>query len=120
MRKNILAICVLCALVFASCKKEEKKEEETPKKVENVITLSNFSDVNWKSGVAVEYNMFLADNTPANLELIKKAKKLVFADGTFATVTGYTEADKFIRINLAEKANTFMTQAAYPFEIKVE
>ncbi len=121
MKKNILAICVLCTLIFSSCKNEPKPTEEVAtKKTENVIVLSNYSDTNWKSGVAIELYMFLMDNTKENLEKIKNAKKLTFADGTFATVTGYKEDGKFIQILLAEKASTFMTQASYPFEITVE
>jgi hypothetical protein len=121
MRNSILVICALCTLIFTSCKKDTPKTEEpvADKKVENVIVLSKYSDNNWKSGVAVDLNMFLVDNTEKNLELVKKSKKFVFADGTFATITGFKEQEGFIQVNTLEKASTF-NQAAYPFEITVE
>ena len=121
MRKNIIAICVLCTLIFSACKKETKATEDAAvKKTENIIVLSNYTDENWKSGVANELYMFLVDNNPENLEKAKRIKKLVFADGTFASVTGYTEADKFIQINLTEKASIYMEQATYPNEITIQ
>lgn len=122
MKNNILVICVLCTFIFSSCKNETQKTEEpvAPAKVEKALKLSNYSDENWKLGVAIELNMFLVDNTKQNLELVKNAKKFHFADGTFATITGFKEADKFIQVYTLEKAANFMNQAVYPFEIIVE
>lgn len=122
MKKSILAICVICSLVFSSCKNDAKTNEENKEeqKTEKTIKLSNYSDTNWKSGVAIELNMFIVDNTKKNMELVKDAKKFIFADGTFATVTGVKEADTFIQINLTDVGSTFQNQAGYPNDIKVE
>lgn len=122
MKNNILVICVLCSLIFSSCKNDTKKVEEqaVPEKAANVLKLSNYSDNNWNGGVALELNMFLVDNTPENQELVKKAKKFVFADKTFATITGFKEADGFIQVYTFEKASTFISKAAYPLDITVE
>lgn len=121
MKKSIWAICIICSLVFSSCKNDAKtNEEKEEQKTEKTIKLSNYSDTNWKSGVGIEYNMFIVDNTKKNMEIVKAAKKFVFADGTFATVTGVKEADTFIQINLTEVGSTFQNEAEYPNEIKIE
>jgi len=118
MKNKIYVICMMVALALVSCKNDPKATETTPAKEgeakEKTIKLANYSDENWKEGVAIEFNMFLADNTPENTELLKGVKELELVDGTIVKVTGTTVAEPFIQINLEAKGSTYQSQAAYP------
>lgn len=100
--------------------KTEKNPKYNALVATSKIKLSNYSDANWKAGVGVSLNMFLVDNTEQNLNVIKNARKLIFADKTFVTITGYKPADKFIQITILQNANSYLKQASYPAEITLE
>lgn len=115
MKNNIFIVCLMAIFSLSSCKNETKSVEPAKEEVKkNSFQLSNYSDSNWDAGVGIEFNMFLADNTPENEALLKSAKELEFGDGTKVKVLGYNIVDKFIQINIEGKAYNFKTLAVYP------
>lgn len=123
MKSKISLLFVLLALLTAC--KEEKAETtnpaatETTVKATNEITLSNYSDENWNKGVGITYKMFLADNTPENLNLIKNGKELEFANGKKIPYVGYEVKGTYIQIMITEKPDAFASAAEYPNTIKI-
>lgn len=124
MGNKIITICLMLLVTLVSCKDDAKSKAEadqgTEATAEKTIQLTNYSDANWTSGVGVEFNMFLADNTKENLEIIKTAKELHLYDGTIIKVTGHTVADPFIQINIDGKASDYKTLAGFPNKITVK
>lgn len=117
MKNTIYAICMMVTLALVSCKNESKTSDAavaTEEVKEKTIKLANYSDENWTAGVAKELNMFLADNTPENTELLKGVKELELADGTIVKVTGTAVSEPFIQINIETKGSDHQVQAAYP------
>jgi hypothetical protein len=120
MKNKFFAACMFFVLALVSCKEEARKETEPAKETEKSIQLSNYSDTNWKAGVGIEFPMFLADNTPSNLALIKDAKVLEFEDGTKIDLVSYKEEGNFIQLIINDKGSNFQNVAQYPSYIFVK
>lgn len=124
--KSKFSLLLILLAVFVSCKQEktDTPTEETntttaAPAATNEITLSNYSDENWKNGVGITFKMFLADNTPSNLELIKKGKELELASGVKVPYVGFEEKGGFIQIFITEKPEKYASAAEFPNKIKV-
>ncbi len=123
--KTRLILLILVSVAFFSCKNGETKEGTTPEtetvvEKKNTITLSNYSDLNWKNGIGITFKMFITDNTPEKLELLKTAKQLELADGKIIAIAGFEVAGGFIQILLNDTATQYAAAAEYPNVITVK
>ena len=125
--KKCLILCVLVALSLFSCKDiktttEPTATEVTTAKIEstNTLTLSNYSDENWKNGVGITYKMFLTDYSKEKEELLKTGKELELADGKTIPYAGYEVAGNYINILINEVPTQYVATAEYPNVITVK
>jgi hypothetical protein len=123
MKKRFI-LCALVALSLFSCKdnKVTTKSSVTEAKAENrnTLSLSNYSDENWKSGVGITYKMFLTDYSKEKEELLKTGKEIVLADSTSIPYIGYEVAGNYIHILLNEIPTKYVAAAEYPNVITVK
>jgi hypothetical protein len=115
----LLTILVSCKDDKATTTDKDASANEVAVVAKNEIKLSNYSDENWKNGVGTTFKMFLADNNPTNLELIKNGKELELADGTKVPYIGCEEKGGFIQIYITESTQKFIAAAEYPNVLKV-
>lgn len=118
-------LCALVVLTFLSCKDnkaaEEPKATETPKvENKNSLSLSNYSDENWKNGVGITYKMFLTDYSKEKEELLKGGKELELANGKIVPYMGYEVAGNYIHILLNEIPTNYASASEYPNVIIVK
>lgn len=125
MRVNIL-MGMLLVFSLLSCKDDKKatgtENAATEAAADNatVIQLANYSDENWSAGVGTKFNMFLADYSKQNEDLLKNGHSLVFEDGTVIPYTSYQVAGQFIQILVDQKASDFQDVAQYPKKIIIK
>lgn len=123
MRKCLI-LCVLVVLSLFSCK--DNKTTTEPKAAEakiestNTLSLSNYSDENWKNGVGITYKMFLTDYSKDKEELLKTGKELQFADGNSIPYIGYEVAGNYIHILINEAPTKYAAAAEYPNVITIK
>lgn len=125
--KARLILCLLVVATLFSCKDsketstvEETKPTEVKVENKNAITLSNYSDENWNSGVGITYNMLLTDFSKEKETLIKGGKELELADGTILPYVGYQVVENFIQIQLNENATKYKAVVEYPNKIVIK
>lgn len=126
MKTRLLTVLFVSMVLF-SCKDSTKETTnpetttEVAEKKSNVITLSNYSDENWKNGIGITYKMFLTDYSKEKEALLTNAKELVLADGkTVVPIVGSEVKGGFIQIYLKESGTNYSAMAEYPNEITVK
>lgn len=84
------------------------------------IKLSNLTDSNWDGGVHRRRNIFLAENTVVNQNLMNNADRLKFKDGRTVTIVEHKKVGNYVQIFIKqENAYSLKEVAAFPNSIEI-